>query len=412
VRIGDDGGFTLPLIPQGGGYEVRVSAPGYLSASQNLHEHVQGMREGPLPKPPAQFCMARFGKPDCELTLPDGNFLLTPTAVEVQQMSEAAQDGFGLPKENFLKMPAMRAAALSADGNRLALLTVIPHTVEHMADPAVCVGWIYDFRADRLSRIEPQLPTKYCEGATTSLDWKGDTVLLRFDETIFGTQKIETSCETMRWLGDAAQTASVGRLPGLIDHEPKGFAAKDNELAMDKTDDERFAVVIVSEDCRQCDTTMVMTSDHSWQLRLNALLGSFGTIPGYWLDRAKDRLILIGADDQGEKQIGVKIVDLLSHESGFIHCRRSADAPRWWPRVFSTMAGPASPTRRRAHATHFPRIHLSSCRPIWADRRTTSRFAWQRCLPRARLPTRLGADPNCHATLVTKHKLEKRPGIG
>jgi hypothetical protein len=292
VSTADDGRFTLPLLPRGGGYEVRVSAPGYISAGQNLNEHVQGLRELPPPKPPANWCMAHYGKPDCVLPVPDGNFLLIPSAVELQQMSEAAQGGFGLPKENLLQMPPMRAAALSANGNRVALLTVLPHmTVEQMADPAVCVGWIYDFSADRLSRIEPQLPAKYCEGATTSLNWDGDTVLLRFDETIYGAQKIETSRETMRWLGDAAQPASVERLPGLMDQK-----------ALDNTEDQRFVADSVSEDCPQC---------------MNALLGSFGAIPDYWLDRAKNRLILIAADEQGEKQIGVQIVDMSSHESKF-----------------------------------------------------------------------------------------------
>lgn len=317
VRTAGDGSFTLPLLPQGGGYEVRVSAPDYLSSRQYLHQHAQGLREAPLPKLPSQFCMARYGKPDCELTVPDGNFLLTPSAVELRQMSEAAQNGFGLPRENFLQMPPMRAAALSADGNHVALLTVLPHPAEHRTDPTVCVGWTYDVRTDQLRRIEPQLPAKYCDGLPPGLAWEGDTVLLRFDETIFGTQKIETSRETMRWENGVAQPVSATRMPGLITHEPKGFAAKDNEMALDKTDDERFALVLVSEDCRQCDTTVAMASDRSWQLRLNALLGSFGTVPGYWLDRAKDRLILIAANEKGEKQIGVQILDLASHESRF-----------------------------------------------------------------------------------------------
>lgn len=352
VRTADDGSFTLPLLPQGGRYEIRVSAPGYLSASQNLHEHVQGMREAPLPKPPTQFCMARYGKPDCELTVPDGNFLLTPSAVELRQMSEAAQDSFGLPKENFLQMPPMRAAALSADGNRMALLTVLPHTVQHIADPTVCVGWTYDIRTDQLRQIEPQLPSKYCDGLPPSLDWEGDTVLLRFDETLFGTQKIETSRETMRWQNGVAQMVSVSRMPGLIDHEPKGFAAKDNEVALDKTDDERFVLVSVSEDCRQCETTVAMASDHSWQLRLNTLLGSFGMTPGYWLDRANDRLILIAANKQGEKQVGVQILDLVSHESRYyllpafrgrpaLLAARFIDAGR--ARVAYTMEGACDP---------------------------------------------------------------------
>jgi Carboxypeptidase regulatory-like domain len=320
VRTADDGSFTLPLLLHGGmgaGYEVRVAAPGYLSASQRLHEHAQGLREPPPPKPPASFCMARYGKPDCELNLPDGNFRLTPSRVELQQMSEAAQEAFGLPKEDFLEMPPMRAAALSADGSRLAMLAVFPHTVKHMADPPICVGWTYDFSTSRLLRIEPQLPAQYCEGPTTSLDWDGDTVVLHFDQTKFEAQKIETVRETMRWVDGVSQAPSVEQLPGLIDHTPTGFAAKDNEVVLDDTDDGRFVVVEVSEHCRQCNTTVVMFSDRTWQLRLNPLLGSFGAIPDYWLDRANDRLILIAASEQGEKQIGVQIVDLVSHESRF-----------------------------------------------------------------------------------------------
>src|ERR1700739_2509519 len=121
----------------------------------------------------------------------------------------------------------------------------------------------------------------------------------------------------MRGQDGAAQMVSVDRLPGLIDHEPKGFAAKKDETALDKTDDGRFVVVDAVEDCRQCITTIAMASDHSWQLRLNPLLGRFGTIPGYWLDRAKDRLVLIAVNVQGEKQVGVQIVDLASRESRF-----------------------------------------------------------------------------------------------
>lgn len=58
-----------------------------------------------------------------------------------------------------------------------------------------------------------------------------------------------------------------------------------------------------------------MSSDRSWQLRLFPLLSSFGTIPDYYLDRANDRLVLISAGEQGEKQVGVQIVDLASRES-------------------------------------------------------------------------------------------------
>jgi hypothetical protein len=300
VRTNEDGSFTLPqLVP--GHFEVRVSAPGYLSARQFLGEHPAGYHPPPLPSPPASYCMARFGKSDCPApSLPDGNFALQPSSLKLMQMGDAAQAGFALPSDNPVQLPGFRAAAFSPDGQRLALLGMLPTSSGTGGISSSCVGWIYDLRGDRLERIEPQLPSKYCDALPPRIRWENDSVFLQTSEFI----PPENEIETMRWEAGTAQVVASERRNGPPYSVTSGFTTNENEEALDWTDDSEYAILEVAEDCRQCDQKIVWSRRRDWKAEID------DPVSGYLLDRARDRLVTFGKPGHDPYIKQLQVLDL------------------------------------------------------------------------------------------------------
>lgn len=308
VRSGEDGTFTLPQLGVRG-FEVRVSASGYVSARQFLSEHPAGYRPHPPPPMPTDFCMARYGKPDCTapIVVYDGNFALQPTSVELKQMGSKAQAVFGLPKDNPIQIPRIWAAAISPNGQHLALLGPPGGS----AVPSPCTGWIYDIATDRLQRIEPEIPSKYCDGLPPKMQWKNDIVLLRTSGFLPQSASLVWETETMRWQDGNAEVISVDRQENMPNPAPEGFKTTGNETVLDKTDDGQFVVVDVEEDCRQCQQTLVLSSQRDWKMKIEDSVFS-----GYLLDPAEDVLITIPAENTRQKPqtMTLEIVNLKTRQ--------------------------------------------------------------------------------------------------
>lgn len=313
VRSAEDGSFTLPQLAVGH-FEVRVSAHGYVSARQFLSEHPAGYRPHPPPPMPTDLCMARYGKTDCTapIVVYDGNFALQPTSVELKQMGSEAQAAFGLPKDNLIQMPRIWAAAISPDGEHLALLGPPGGS----AVPSPCTGWIYEIATDRLQRIEPEIPSKYCDGLPPKMQWKDDTVLLRTSGFLPQSTSVAWETETMRWQDGNAEVASVDRQKAMPNSAPAGFKITDDETVMDKTDDGEFVVVDVVEDCRQCQQTLVLSRQRNWKMKIEDPVFS-----GYVLDRAEDLLVTIPAENtrQMPQAMTLEIVNLKTrHQKNYV----------------------------------------------------------------------------------------------
>lgn len=305
VRTRADGTFVLPQLAQGT-FEVRVSAPGYLSARQFLSEKPAGTRPLP-PRPlPEAFCMARYGKPNCTApTPPDGDFALQPTSVEVRQMGSAAQAAFGVQAWDLLQLPIFQTVAFSMDGERLALLGIVPDRTSTgvLHD---CEGWIYDVSKDESQRIEPKPPAEFCEN-TPQMHWEGDAVILKMTEGMPPSGKIET----IRWQDGLAEAEPVETLKAFPSSGPEGFQAHDDETVMDWTDDGEFLVVEVSEDCRQCDQTVVLSRQRDWREDIE------NSLSGYLLDHAHDQLVTVQLN-RGQRNAysaGLRVLDLKSHQA-------------------------------------------------------------------------------------------------
>lgn len=308
VRSGEDGTFTLPQLGVGG-FEVRVSAPGYISARQFLGEHPAGYRPHPPQPMLTDFCMDRYGKPDCTapIAVYDGYFMLQPTSVELKQMGSKAQAVFGLPKDNPIQIPRILAAAISPDGQHLALLG----PPGGPAVPSPCTGWIYDIATDRLQRIQPDIPSKYCDGLPPKMQWKDDIVQLRSNGFLSQSASLAWETETMRWQGGNAEVISVDRQKNMSNPAPEGFKTTDDETVLDKTDDGQFVVVNVDEDCRQCQQILVLASQRDWKMKIEDPVFS-----GYLLDRAEDLLITIPAENmqQMPPAMTLEIVNLKTRQ--------------------------------------------------------------------------------------------------
>lgn len=312
VRTAPDGSFLLPLLAPGH-FEVRVSAPGYIGARQFLNEQPAGYKPPP-PRPlPSTFCMARYGRPDCAgpVVLYDGNFALQPTAAELEQMGNAAEAGFGLAKDSPLQVPRFQAAAISDDGTKLALLGPPGGS----AVPRPCTGWVYDIAADRLQRIQPELPPKYCDGLTPKMKWEGPTAVLSVSGFVPQPGSLVWETEAMRWQEGTAQVVSVEHRENMPNPGPAGFQAEDNETILDKTDDGEFVVVAVTEDCKQCDQTVVLSRERDWKIQIKDPVFS-----GFVLDRADDILVTIlpGNSEEATRVMTLEVVDLKSrHEKDY-----------------------------------------------------------------------------------------------
>ncbi len=280
VRTHEDGTFALPqLVP--GSFEVRVSAHGYLSAQRYLSEIPAGYRP-----------------------VPDGNFPLQPTSIEVKQMSSTTQNGFGLPPDNPFQMPNFSAAAFSADGQRLALVGAIPSAKpDSAAWQFACVGWIYDLGSDHLQRIKPELPRGFCNGLPQRIHWENDIVVLKMTYSF----DPDDNLETVHWRDGSAEITSVEKLSRIPSVAQDGFRVHDGENVVDKTDDGKFFIVDVSQDCRQCrPRTMVISRQRNWKIQIQ------NPTDGYSLDHEKDRLVSLF------QNIGVQTVDLKSRRQQII----------------------------------------------------------------------------------------------
>lgn len=308
ARSAEDGSFTLPQLAVGS-FEVRVSAPGYISARQFLGEHPAGYKPLPPPLMPAGFCIARYGRPDC--TAPrvanDGNFALQPTAVELQQMGSQAQAAFGLPENGPVAIPRMSAASISPDGKYLALLGPPGGS----AVPKPCTGWVYNISTDRLQTIQPEIPSKYCENLPPRMSWERDTVIVRTSEFQPQLWPAPWEVETMRWQDGNAEALSVDHQKTMPNSAPQGFKTTDDEAVIDATDDGEFVVVDVAEDCRQCQQTLVLSRQREWKMKIEDPVFS-----GYVLDRAGDMLVTIPAENtrQMPQAMTLEIVNLKSRQ--------------------------------------------------------------------------------------------------
>lgn len=168
--------------------------------------------------------------------------------------------------------------------------------------PMPCRGWIYEIAADRLERIEPEIPSRYCEDSPPTMEWEGDAVLLRS-----GVRVSDLETETMRWKDGRSEAVSMQTLDTIPDPAPAGFKASDDETVMDATEDGEFVVVFVVEDCKQCGETVLLSRRRDWRLKIED-----DETSGYLLDRTGDRLLTVrsGKNEQGRQAMDLVVLDL------------------------------------------------------------------------------------------------------
>ncbi len=118
----------------------------------------------------------------------------------------------------------------------------------------------------------------------------------------------------MRWQDGLAEVTSVEKLNPIPRIAPDGFQAHEDETVIDNTDDGEFLIVYVSEDCRQCGRTIVLSRQRDWKLPIE------NPIAGYQLDYKNDRIVSLAENTPNQKtqSIGVQIVDLKSRQKQIV----------------------------------------------------------------------------------------------
>jgi hypothetical protein len=281
VRTDSDGSYTLPLLPQGG-FEVRASAPGYLSSQEFLGELPVGWHRDPrsLPIPGCTV--------DCTIALPDGTFKLQPDVIELRPMSSEARARFALPGDN----PGfhwIEATTFSPDGTHVAFITRDSFAANSGQS---CLGWNYDLGSGQLVRTTDALSSAYCDGMPPEMAWDGDAVYLYIANSH---TNISSREEASRWDGSKVTSVRTQDLPSDFQQAlarkammiMSNATAQEDDPFAETTADGRFHLSSGEGEGRQCHSLTIATKRRDWKRRVSTC--SFGW--DYLLDRKHDFLV-------------------------------------------------------------------------------------------------------------------------
>lgn len=283
VRTASDGSYTLALLPPLGGYEVRASAPGYMSSQEFLGEQPVGFHREPrsLPIP---GCTA-----DCTIALPDGNFKLQPDVIELRPMSSEARTKFALPGD-YPGLHWIETMAFSPDGIHAAFITRDSFALNSGQS---CLGWNYNLSSGQLVRTTEALPSGYCDGIPPEMAWDGNALFLHVADYH---SNISSREEAMRW--DGAEMTSVRPEDLPIDFR-QALARKAEMFLSNATEEEddpwaqttadgQFHLSSGPGDGGQCFSLSIATKKGDWKQNLGACVWRWD----YLLDREHDFLVL------------------------------------------------------------------------------------------------------------------------
>jgi hypothetical protein len=321
VRTASDGAYTLPMLSPGG-FEVRVSAPGYFSAKQILGEQPVGYHAQPLALP-ASVCMATKGRPDCTAPpLPDGMFKLQPDAIELRPMSSDARTKFALPGNN-PRSHWINTMAFSQDGTHAAFITQDSFAA---GGEQSCLGWNYDLSSGQLVRTPEALPSEYCV-AVVRIVWDGPAIYA-FDPWIYSRYPNSDNVEVMRWDGAGAASVRVGDLPSDFQQALaskvktiiRNAAGEAEDALAQTTADGQFHLSSGDGDGRQCFSLTIASTQGDWKKLENTC-----TFPrSYLLDRDHDLFALFESPTLAKQNESFEKLTLFNLKA---HSQRSFPTP-------------------------------------------------------------------------------------